>query len=116
VSRTLVTCTARLKDDSTPPGRALAQLLAARLPRTREIEVDGDWSWILRNDGGELQVALLEEDPWPRWLVTCRGRTDPSRLCRDLHRVLREDDRFREVRWYTAEDWETGGELWEDEP
>lgn len=119
-----------------PPGGELAEFVVSAL-RDSRIQVEGpdnreDWAWDIVGhvSGKEICCVLGAVDDGPRqWLVIThawagvlgwlrRESTLEPHLafCRALDRVLKQDSRFRSIRWYSPEEWDGPGDSWGTTP
>jgi hypothetical protein len=125
--RTFVSFDSDLGKDSTPPGlgttRALWESLRNQGISGDEPSEHDDYGWRIDVKVGDERLFLLiqrttDHDDKDCWLgivapmlgfwsrIRRRGDANQVQLCNALHRILIGDVRFREVRWYTREDWE----------
>jgi len=125
--RTFVSFDSDLGKESKPPGLETARALWEGL-RSQGIFGDepsehDEYGWRVDVKVGNESLFLLiqrttDHDNKECWLgiiapmlgwwsrLRRRGEANQVQLCTALQQVLMGDARFREVRWYTREDWE----------
>jgi hypothetical protein len=122
-----------------PPGRELAGFISsvltrAAIPHSAPEELKG-WAWTIRSQSGHTRIESIIgfSDDGPRqWQIHTygylgildrllrRGAADPEALrgfCEAIDRAIKSDGRFRTIRWYEQETYETDfGDTWDDAP
>lgn len=130
--QTFVSFQAHFPTDGPPPGRALADYVAAiladvRLSHEPPTEREG-WAWTIRLEHDFTQVEIIVGQMRGRpdgWLITIDGHFSLARgiaiggdadeerdkalrpVCNALDRALTQDPRFTDIRWYTPEEFDS---------
>jgi hypothetical protein len=140
VLRTLVSFEADFPTDGQPSGRELAEFVADAI-RKQGITVSGpnnreDWAWNIRyhTEGLSVETIVGFSDDGPRqWQVhnyapvpffqRLMRRDDPARqallrsYCESIDKAIKRDPRFKNIRWYDAETFDTDhGATWSEAP
>lgn len=125
--RSFVSFESALGKDTSPPGLEIARILREDL-REQEIHCDEPegnegYGWRIDCKAGGVSLFVLVQLTNDRlgrecWLgilaptfglwsrLRRRGQVAQRRLCDALHKGLASEGRFREIRWYTREEWE----------
>lgn len=129
--QTFVSFESDFPTDSRPPGRELVLLVSTKLTEAglphNEPTPRGDWAWTIFAERTLKQVEIVigkVEDGDHRWLITLDAHVslafglvggenaDEVReetlkpFCNTLDRALRQDSRFRDVRWFTQKEYD----------
>ena len=138
--RTFVSFEADFPTAEHPPGRELADFVAAAL-KAAGMTIDGPveregWAWDVLSSGAGLTIESIvgySDDPpreWQvhtyahlplrkRWSRSAKAQRDAllRRWCEAIDSAIKDDPRFRSVRWYEQETFDKDyGETWHPAP
>ena len=137
--RTLVSFEADFPTEGSPPGSELAEFIAGALRSAgQDVTEPGNregWAWEIQRSAGKAVINSIIgfSDDGPRqwqihtylhkpFLQRVFGNNNSndgelSTYCHTIHRAIKDDPRFRNIRWYEQVAFDKDyGETWSDTP